>query len=50
MKCQKPLDERTLKSMRPRRNSPMSKLQSTLLLALCAGLSAQALAQTPANP
>jgi len=28
----------------------MSKLQSTLILALCAGLSAHALAQTPANP
>ena len=28
----------------------MSKLQSTLILALCAGLSAHALAQTPVNP
>ncbi len=28
----------------------MSKLQSALILALCAGLSAHALAQTPANP
>jgi uncharacterized protein (DUF302 family) len=52
MNNQKPLDRRSaaIQIDAPSEETPMFKLQSTLILALCAGLSAHALAQAPAAP